>query len=106
MTPGTLTRHRVERVFREHGLWERLNVIMETTNYALVIEYVTLGLGISVIAGNPDEKSLHGLYVRQVAKWFGEETIALVWKKGTYQLEHARGFRELVRQALVPNQER
>jgi LysR family cys regulon transcriptional activator len=125
MTPGTLPRHRVERVFREHGLWDRLNVVMETTNNALVVDYVLLGLGISVISGSPDEGPLQalfasmatqpgranagkpglapaqGLHVRRMTRWFGEETIALVWRKGAYYSEHVRSFRELVRQALT-----
>jgi DNA-binding transcriptional LysR family regulator len=101
MARETLTRTWVERVFRERGLWKKVNVVMETKSYPLVLEYVALGLGISVVARNPTEDLRQRLEVYPAARWFGEETTALVWRKGAYQPEHVRGFREIVHRALA-----
>ena len=100
MAKKSITRGRVESVFRKHGLSDKLNVVMDTTNYPLILDYVALGLGISVIVLGSENK-VPPLHVRSVAKWLGSETTMLMRKKGTYKLPHMAGFRVIVRQTLA-----
>lgn len=102
MGEDSVTRGRAERVFESHGLRNRLNVVLSSTNDQLIADYVALGLGITVSPMDPTSKSCRALHVRDVTRWFGHETYALVHKRGTVEPAHTQTFRRLILHALAP----
>ncbi len=97
----TITRRQIERVLHQHGLLDRLNVVVDTTNYDLVLDYVAAGLGISVLVSGPDLRRRKRLHVRSATDWFGEETTVLLLKKGTYHSPHLKALEEIIRQSMT-----
>lgn len=78
-------RRRVEEVFIQHDLADQIRVSVETSSSAFSLACVRGGLGIAIIAGNPQGMLCRGLCVRPADKWFGSVRICLVWKKGAYR---------------------
>jgi DNA-binding transcriptional LysR family regulator len=98
---GSTSRRRVDRVLREHGLLNDCQIALDTTNGALLTNYVELGLGISVLPLSEQHPARRTLHVRSLARWFGAEATAIVRRKGEPELSHVAGFRETIRQSLM-----
>jgi DNA-binding transcriptional LysR family regulator len=99
MAQDTITRRRVDRVFESHGLLQQLNVVLDATNYSLVLDSVALGLGISIVAAGPQRDFGRRLHVHPLNRSFGIETTALIRKKGIPAASHVRAFEDLVRRS-------
>jgi DNA-binding transcriptional LysR family regulator len=98
---GSRSRSRVDRVLREHGLLQKRRIALDTTNGALLTQYVELGLGITVVPLSTQHPSYRRLHVRPVRQWFGEEPVMLVRRKGEPDLSHVAAFREILVAALA-----
>jgi molybdate transport repressor ModE-like protein len=98
---GSRSRSRVDRVLREYGLLHKRRVALDTTNGALLTQYVELGLGITVVPLSTEHPSYRTLHVRSVRQWFGEEPVMLVRRKGEPELSHIAAFREIIQEALA-----
>jgi len=102
---GSAVSGRVPRVLAEHGFSEA-RVALTSTNLALTISYVQMGLGIAVVplpstAARHWKPSLHGaVHLRDVSALFGHESILLHHHQADHELAHIRAFREMVMKAL------
>jgi LysR family cys regulon transcriptional activator len=102
---GHADRRRIVEVFHQHDLEDRMKISMETSSGALSLSGVREGLGIGIIAGNPDGILLRGLGlgVRPLRKWFGSVRLAFIWKDGAHQSPVQAKLAELIRDTLVPH---
>jgi len=98
---GSTSRRRFDRVMREHGLLQECRIALDTTNGALLTNYVELGLGISVLPLSDKHPARRTLHVRLLARWFGSEAAAIVRRKGEPELSHVAGFRDILRHGLM-----
>src|SRR5262249_37994406 len=78
---GSRSRTRVDRVLREYGLLQKRRVALDTTNGALLTDYVELGLGITVVPLSTQHPSYRTLHARPASQWFGEEPVVIVRRK-------------------------
>lgn len=101
LSRGSRLRARLDRLFQQHGLLDKLNVVMETTNGYLVPEYVALGLGVAITTRNCVATLRRRLHARSVVHLFGDISVVVLRKKGTYELPHVQQFREIVRRSLA-----
>lgn len=101
LSQGSRLRSRLDRLFLQHGLLDKLNVVLETTNGYLVPEYVALGLGIAVTTRNCLAPVRRRVHARSVVHLFGDISVVVVRKKGAYEVPHAARFRTIVRRALT-----
>ena len=101
LAKDTVTRRRVDSVFERHGLLRQMNIVLEATNSLLVLDAVALGMGISIVPADPLRDGGRRLHVRPMERWFGEQTGALVRKKGVPAASHVRAFQTLVRRSLA-----
>jgi DNA-binding transcriptional LysR family regulator len=96
----------VRHVFTEAGLAEKINVTMTATDRDLLIGYVRMGLGVAIGTGANTtalNQALRGeaeIVCRDVSGLFGQETVALIQRKGRYELPHVTAFREAVIKAM------
>lgn len=107
LAPEESSSHRqIRRVFARAGLAERMNVTMTATNRALLLNYVAIGFGIALgttAAGVKLPKRAAGeteIVFRDASDLFGHEKVFLVQRKGRFEPEHVRAFRELVVKAF------
>jgi len=107
LAPEESSSHRqIRRVFSRAGLAERMNVTMTATNRTLLLNYVAIGFGIALgtgAAGAKPPKRTTGeaeIVFRDAADLFGHEEVFLVQRKGRFEPEHVRTFRELVVKAF------
>jgi DNA-binding transcriptional LysR family regulator len=105
LSRGSRLRSRFDRRLQQHGLLDKLTIVLETTNGYLVPQYVALGLGIAVTTRNCIAPVRHRLHVRSVVHLFGDISLVCVRKRGAHELAHAVWFRQIVRQALARAQE-
>jgi molybdate transport repressor ModE-like protein len=101
VSEGSQARIRIDRVLQAHGLLEKRTIALDTTNGALVLLYVELGLGVTLLPMSPTRPPRKTLHVCSVARWFGEEPVYIVRRKGGTELSHATAFRDIVRGALA-----
>ncbi|RBP46269.1 transcriptional regulator /LysR family transcriptional regulator [Roseimicrobium gellanilyticum] len=112
LAPQESSSHRqIRHVFAQAGLLDRMNVIMTATNRALLLNYVAIGFGIAIGTSaasvrppkrGPGESEI---VVREISSLFGHEEVFLVQRKGRFEPEHVRVFRQLVQQAFGEKQE-
>ncbi|WP_395752727.1 LysR family transcriptional regulator [Prosthecobacter sp.] len=109
LAPEESSSHRqIRRVFARAGMAERMNVTMTATNRALLLNYVAIGFGIALgttAAGVRLPKRAAGeteIVFRDASDLFGHEEVFLVQRKGRFEPDHVRAFRELVIKAFRP----
>ena len=96
------SRIQLERVFMKAGIHENMQVTMTASTLPLILSYVSMGFGISLITASSAFKlpaSKRGqprLVVRHVQDLFGHEQVVILQRKGRYELPHVKAFRELV----------
>lgn len=107
LAPEESSSHRqIRQVFAQAGLAERMNVTVTATNRALLMNYVAIGFGIAIgtsaASVKPPKRGAGEaeVVVREVASLFGHEEVFLVQRKGRFEPEHVRAFRELVVKAF------
>jgi DNA-binding transcriptional LysR family regulator len=112
LAPQEGSSHRqIRHVFAQAGLVDRMNVIMTATNRALLLNYVAIGFGIAIgtsaASVKPPKRGTgeSEIAVREISSLFGHEEVFLVQRKGRFEPEHVRVFRELVQQAFDEKQE-
>ncbi len=105
LAPEESSSHRqIRHVFTQAGLAERMNVTMTATNRVLQLSYVGIGFGIAIGTGAARGKLPRpvdgepGIMARDLAPLFGHEEVFLVRRKGRYEPDHVRAFRELAMQ--------
>jgi LysR family cys regulon transcriptional activator len=100
---GHADRRRIVDVFHQHDLEDQVTISMETSSGALSLSGVREGLGVGIIAGNPDGILVRGLGlgVRPLHKWFGTVRLAFIWKDGAHRSPLLLKLSELIRRTNV-----
>jgi DNA-binding transcriptional LysR family regulator len=90
------TRHRVEELFRNHGL--AFQVVMESSNVELSSLYVGRGLGISFATVRTDvpEPAQVDLSLIPLDQYFPVDHIAVVMRTNQALPRHKQGFLDLL----------
>ena len=106
LLPGVTTncRPRLERLLREAGVWERLQIVLECSFPGSLLEYVDSGLGIALTPLAPallkqgGSKPLPGrrTRVRDLSDLLGNEPLFYVRRKGWVETPIAAAFRECI----------
>jgi DNA-binding transcriptional LysR family regulator len=101
------SRIQLERVFLKAGLHDRMNVTMTASTLPLIMSYVGMNFGVSLITAASTFKlpaSRQGqprLILRNIQDLFGHEQVVLLQRKGRYELPHVKAFRELVEENFL-----
>ena len=104
--PESSSHRQVRHVFAEAGLEKKMNVTMTATDRDLLVGYVQMGLGVAIGTGAnttalqqvlPGEVEIER---RDLSELLGHEMVALIQRKGRYELPHISAFREAVLEAL------
>ncbi len=85
-----------------------LNVVVDASNFDLLVDHVIGGFGICVMSVSPEvlkkaekgDHTLRSIGFRNITRLFGEETIALLQRTGRFEPSHHTAFRELVEAAV------
>ena len=84
------------------GLQNQLNVVMLATSVQLMLNCVALGIGVAMVTrlatdsiSIPAEQATSLVY-RDISSLLGSENIALVSRRGRFELPHIQAFREVV----------
>jgi len=102
---GAATSQRVPEVFARGDAREP-KVALTSTNLALIISYVRMGLGIAVVPLGPrmvagwQPAQLGGVMIRDVRALFGQDQIVMLHRTGGHELRHVAAFRETVTATL------
>jgi hypothetical protein len=92
----------IRHIFTEAGLGGRMKVTTTATNRALLLDYVSIRLGITLCTSANNAKLPRPgpgeckLIMRNIAALFGHEEVFLVQRKNRHELPHLRAFRESV----------
>lgn len=95
---ATNSRSLLDRVFRDAGVDDSLNIVIESFNADTIVRYVEVGLGIAVVSMSPtlrrrlakDGKS--SLHTREVSSLFGRESLILAYRRGRLLPPHINAF--------------
>lgn len=79
---GTSNRRRLEEALQREGLLDKLRTVVETDNSAFTAACVRAGMGVGVLAGQPDGALTKGLAVRPLREALGRAWVVVVWKEG------------------------
>ncbi len=101
-------RAKLDECFRNAGVLHALNVVVDASNFDLLVDHVIGGFGLCVMSVSPTilkkaekgDRSLRGIGCRNITRLFGEETIALLQRTGRFEPPHHTAFRELVEAAV------
>jgi DNA-binding transcriptional LysR family regulator len=66
----------------------------------VVRRYVELGFGIGIVMGLPSRPRFPNLHERSLSRYFGRQTIYLVWRKGDLNQRHVQAFAEILDEML------
>jgi len=105
---GTNTRHRINEVFEKSGIQDSLRIVFETSTKELLIQYVRMKFGITIVPLSPryraESNAPHGdiseLAFRDVSRVFGREQIVILRKRNRFEQSHQQAFRENVLNSL------
>jgi DNA-binding transcriptional LysR family regulator len=100
MARGSRARARVDQVLRSRSLEDRARIAMDTTNAAMILEYVKSGLGIGIASFVTAAAPRWNLVARSVARLFGHERIMFVQRKDATPEPHASTFRSILKKSL------
>ena len=111
-SPGTNSRQRIDEVFGKAGLHPNLHVAFTASTKELLLQYVQMLFGISVVSISPKYlaksgkpyRSAQGLAFRDLSKVFGYERIVILRRKHRRELPHVKAFREAVIKHAVDKQ--
>jgi DNA-binding transcriptional LysR family regulator len=90
-----------ERLFRRHGLIDRMEIVMECRSTDLILNYVSLGLGIAVIfLGESVRRSLKNLHTHVLDARLPRLNVAILTRKHFHLSGPGEAFRDLLRKHL------
>lgn len=101
LVPGGGLRERAARIFAEAGLRD-ITVTVSALSLSLVNGYVRMGYGVGLVSLSPvtvsqwTETGGRDLHLRDVAKLFGIEPIAMIHRATGHEFSHIKAFREIV----------
>jgi len=98
---GTLSRRRLEQLLRRHNLTEQAHLVMISSHFDVIRNYVTAGIGIAMVYASP-AAATPGLRLRVFDPGLEGLPVALVQRKGAHLSSAAQEFRQLVRDSLRP----
>lgn len=98
--PETSSRRRIDEVFHQHHLTDRVRIVVETSSAVMVFAYVRAGAGVGITAGNPRSFLGHGLGIRSLGRWFGAARYAFVWPRGASIAPAQREFADAIRAGI------
>lgn len=97
----TSDRSQVDLTFANAGVLNQLNIAISASGVPLITRYVSMGFGVALLAPGAMTSSISkrgqpALIWRDVSALFGHEDLALLQRKGRFELPHVKAFRELV----------
>lgn len=107
---STNARFRVERIFREAGLLESLDVVLESSAASVLARFVERNLGVAITSMSPllandllqTPPGHSALAIRDLSGIFGGESIVLAHRKGRHLLPHIAEFCQLILHTPLP----
>jgi DNA-binding transcriptional LysR family regulator len=100
------SRIQFEQVAAKAGLSDQLNVRITANHVGLMLNYVLLGMGLSIVTSAALEAALltaaqkKRLVLRDLSQVLGHEEIVLLYHRGRYEASHMQEFRESVVSSL------
>src|SRR5262249_17864066 len=92
----------LDRLLRKHRLSGKAHLLMEAGNYHLILRYVALGLGVSLLyLPAQDRLSLPGVHARVFSGEWPAPPVALVVRKHAHLPAHVTAFRALLRRHVA-----
>ena len=97
----------IRHTFAQAGLGGRMKVTTTATSRALLLDYVSIRLGITICTSANDAKLPRAgageceLTMRNLSALFGHEEVSLLQRKSRDELPHIRAFRELAVTAMA-----
>lgn len=99
--PDMFWRFRLDEVFRNAGLLNRVQVLLEQTYSHAARRYVSRGFGVALMPMPPrDPIEFPGTCIRPVGHLFPDEEMGVISRRGTPLLLQARLFCDFLRQAI------
>lgn len=99
--PEAYARRRLEEVFYRHGLLRQMRIAVETSSDAFTLGCVRAGMGIGIVAGQPQGLLCRGLQVRSLKKWFGVSRFVFVWQRGAVLCPSLRELADMIRKHMM-----
>lgn len=107
---GTNSRQRVDDVFSQASVLQRLRIAFQTSTKELLLEYVRLGFGVAVVPISPRYRAksnapygdTQGLAFRDLSRQFGYEQIVILRRRHHFEPAHQTAFREIVLASREP----
>jgi DNA-binding transcriptional LysR family regulator len=93
-------RRQLDEVFRQHGLLDRVQVVLEVNNSLAARRYVNLGLGVTILPEPSDGLAFPNLVVRPLGDLLPPEQVVVLWRRGATPRPQARLFIDFVRRHL------
>lgn len=105
---GTNTRRRIDEVFARAGVENKLRIVFETSTKELLLQYVRMNFGISVVPISPRYRAqadapygdLRNLTFRDASGIFGIEHIVILRRRHRHEPDFQRAFRDIVMNSL------
>jgi DNA-binding transcriptional LysR family regulator len=94
-SPEHIWRQRVDETFREAGLWEEVNVVLESSLNQAMRRWVHQGLGIAAFPRTDDGIEYPGLVIKPAEHLFPAEDVVAVRRRGPARPE-VKLFEELL----------
>jgi DNA-binding transcriptional LysR family regulator len=93
-------RRRVDDVFRAAGMLDQLRVVLEASTTLAARRYVSLGVGIALLAQPRESWHVPRVLTRSLEHLLGTEEIVLVWRRGAKPRPEARSFADFLKSSL------
>jgi DNA-binding transcriptional LysR family regulator len=93
-------RQRIEDLFRATGLLDKVRVVLEASTTLAARRYVSLGVGIALLAQPQARWEVPGVITRSLDRFLGSEEIVLVWRRGAKPQPHARLFADFLKSSF------
>lgn len=105
---GTNTRKRVDEVFSKAGVLDKLKIVFETSTKDLLLQYVQIGSGITIVPISPRYRAksqapygdIRKLGFRDVSNMFGHEQIVILRRRHRRESPHQQAFRRIVLESI------
>ncbi|MEM1226984.1 MAG: LysR family transcriptional regulator [Planctomycetota bacterium] len=107
---GTNTRARVDQIFDRAGLRDQLRIACETSTKDLLLQYVEMGFGITIVPISPlyydkaasSDGPSRQLAFRDMSGIFGHEQIVILRRRHRREPPHQKAFRDIVLDSIHP----
>ncbi len=99
---GTHVRRLFDQALHRAGLYDQVHIVAETDNSAFTIACVKAGMGVGILAGNPEGALCESLLARSLRDELGDARIVCQWKEGRQLAPTLARLVELIRAARAP----